>query len=692
MRIKNWLSVFIAVVVAVLMFTTTVSAVGGQAYILDADGSTHLPTPQTYKVDKFIRNLGEEGGSLREPTELFIAPDDSIFIADTGNDRIVKLSPDGEYICSYTVGDTLDGPQGVYVEEDGDIYISDTLNERIVHLDPQGNFIEEFVRPESTMLDEEMDFQVGRIALSVKGYLYTIRGQYFMEIDAENQFRGFVGTNMVPFSLRNLLIRMFASEAQKAKLLKDEPPSYNSFAIDDTGLVYATMANSMETSQIQVINMVEKNTYPKLAYGEKTKNYDTGNINNPQFVDIAVGDGKLIYVLEQYARRIFVYDRDGQLITAFGGEGTVKGRFSVPVALDVNSRGDLLVLDKQTGCVHWFETTKFMNNIIQAINLYEDGLYEEAAEQWEAVLESDANYLVANYSMGNCLYKFEEYEQAMKVYKQADNAEGYGKAFSAWRHSVFRDHFFLVVVIIAVLFAALLLACGWLKRLADKVLDRYFATGGLTARQTVSVAEHMLLTLIHPLDNLDIIKVERRKKSAWWALPGLLFAAIVINYTYIFYAHYSLNSKTPLDANILLEAALILVPYISWTVAAYAMSSIMSGESKIGEQALAYAYAFTPYLVLKPLIGLLSNVLCFNEIGLYNFLQVFALGWTLLLIFIALKRLNDYSFGKTVAVTLLAIFMIVIMWAVLLLLASLTIQTGSFFSGLFEEINMKYFR
>ena len=199
-----------------------------------------------------------------------------------------------------------------------------------------------------------------------------------------------------------------------------------------------------------------------------------------------------------------------------------------------------------------------------------------------------------------------------------------------------------------------------------------------------------MLTLVHPLDNIDILKVQIKKKSAWLAIPGLLLATVLVNYTYIFYAHYSLNSKQPVDANILLEFALVLVPFFSFTVASYFMSSIMNGESKFTEQLLAYSYTLVPYILIKPLIGLLSNVMCFNEKGLYDLLLTVALGWTLILIFTTLKRLNDYTLGRAVAVSLLAILMVVIMWAVILLLVSLTIQTTSFFSSIFEEFVMKY--
>lgn len=686
---KKILSILFCLIVITVMCSVPVSAADID-YILDKDGKTHIPTPVTYNIKNFVQDLGEGYGELSEPSDMYVGSDDCIYIADTGNNRIVKLNPEGKLIATFTNGDQFKEPKGIYVDADGDMYVSDTMNEKIVHLDKDGNFVEEFVKPVSDLLDKDMSFQVGRVGISKQGYLYTIRGQYFMEIDAENNFKGFVGLNKVGFSLKSLLIRTFASEKQKAQLLNEEPDSYNSFDIGEDGLIYATLGGDVTTGQIQIINMVEKNIYPVLSFGEVLFNEHSGNLNHPQFIDITVGDGTFIYVLEQYSKCVYVYDRDGTLVSVFGGEGTVKGRFSVPIAIELNSKGDVLVLDKQTGAIHHFEPTVFINDVLSARRYYDNGEYEKSAEMWKRVLETDANYVVANRGLANCCEKFENYEEAMEYYRIADDTAGYGQAFSDYRHGIFREHFFLVVVIIALIAAAIIFACIFLKKNSDKRLKTYLDKNGITNRLPMSILSHLMLTLVHPLDNIDILKVQTKKKTAWLAIPGLLLTTIIVNYTYIFFAHYSLNTKQPNDANILLEAALVLVPFLSFTVASYFMSSIMSGESKFTEQMLVYSYALVPYIILKPLIGLLSNVLCFNEKGLYDLLLVVALGWTLILIFTALKRLNDYTLGRAVAVTLLAILMVVIMWAVILLIASLTIQTTSFFSGIFEEFVMKY--
>ena len=64
--------------------------------------------------------------------------------------------------------------------------------------------------------------------------------------------------------------------------------------------------------------------------------------------------------------------------------------------------------------------------------------------------------------------------------------------------------------------------------------------------------------------------------------------------------------------------------------------------------------------------------------------------WVLLLLFLSLKKLNDYGFLKTVLVAIIALAFMVIILAVAILLISLTAQLITFFTGLWEEIDLKY--
>ena len=64
----------------------------------------------------------------------------NVFIADTNNNRIRKISPNGIIITYVGNGtpDVLNAPQGVVVDASGNLYIADTGNNRIRVVDPSG--------------------------------------------------------------------------------------------------------------------------------------------------------------------------------------------------------------------------------------------------------------------------------------------------------------------------------------------------------------------------------------------------------------------------------------------------------------------------------------------------------------------------------------------------------------------------
>lgn len=86
---------------------------------------------------------------FRYPSDVAFGPDGTCFVADTGNDRIRTISPDGEVATlagsTYDYGDGKGAnarfrrPMGRVVDENGACYVADTGNNAIRRITPDGS-------------------------------------------------------------------------------------------------------------------------------------------------------------------------------------------------------------------------------------------------------------------------------------------------------------------------------------------------------------------------------------------------------------------------------------------------------------------------------------------------------------------------------------------------------------------------
>ncbi|HXC68970.1 MAG TPA: NHL repeat-containing protein [Pyrinomonadaceae bacterium] len=129
-------------------------AADGTIYVTDAGENNRI---QKFTPDGNVTTIagGVEGfadgdkASFNTPSGIALAPDGSLIVADTGNNRIRRVTPAGQ--TSTVAGDgtagyvdgpanraQFNGPIGVAVDVNGNIYVADTYNDRIRLITPDG--------------------------------------------------------------------------------------------------------------------------------------------------------------------------------------------------------------------------------------------------------------------------------------------------------------------------------------------------------------------------------------------------------------------------------------------------------------------------------------------------------------------------------------------------------------------------
>ena len=524
----------IAMAALLLALAAIPAAASGDSYVLD--GLKRVAVPDFYECQSVYQVLKNQDGtslSLKNPQDLFINEQGFLFIADTGNNRIIKADTAGNVLKVFTEGGgkAFKNPQGLYADAKGNLYIADTDNSRIVHLDAEGGFVEELGVPDDLPSDDTT-YYPSKLVISRTGYIYVVRGQNILTLDASNCFRGYLGQTQVGFDLTEFLIRIFASEEQKAAMIKRLAAPYTNIAIDPDNNLYASTLD-YKTGEIKKLNSVGTNIFHETGsaesfsinfaslflsnsyisstgtafYGDRRD--DEGKDIDSYFVDIAFDDSGIVYALDKNTCRVYIYDQEGNLLGTFGSNGIQRGKFVMPSSIAIDSQENLYVLDANLGNIQLFRPTKYKQMVCEAIDVYYAGKYTQAHELWNAVLAVNENYTLARQGIGKTYLKQGDYQQSMVEFQKAGDVKGYSEAFSKNFYQVFRGNFVLFILLAAVIctvfgflvYGAIRLSRNILMVHESKKGSRfgYLRTFQLTAS-----------AIFHPCETFDNVKYMRQ--------------------------------------------------------------------------------------------------------------------------------------------------------------------------------------
>jgi len=128
----------------------------GTIYVADAGESNRIrkivPDGTVSTVAGGSEGFSDGAGaaaSFNTPSGLAISADGNLFVADTGNNRIRKITPEGQvstvagdgtvgYVDGPALQAQFNGPLGIAVDARGNVYVADTYNDRIRMITPEG--------------------------------------------------------------------------------------------------------------------------------------------------------------------------------------------------------------------------------------------------------------------------------------------------------------------------------------------------------------------------------------------------------------------------------------------------------------------------------------------------------------------------------------------------------------------------
>lgn len=642
------------------------------------DGYGYVSETQTaYLPYETITKVGEE--ALNAPTDFTLLNDGSMYILDSGNARVVVSDMEANLITTFGEG-VLVNPRGIYVTPEHICYVADRDAKAVFVFDADGELIHTYGKPTAPLYGETQDFLPLKVIANEAGTMYIIcesntNGIVQISPVDGGTFLGYFGTNGTDPSLWNIIWRSIQTDAQRAKSRGNIPATPDNMAIDEKGLIYTVTRgegyDTLKRLNIAGINMIEPDAYEEVPAA------------------VAVGNHDNVFVASQMGY-IYEYNNEGDLLFVFGGSDDGQQRIGLSTkveAIQVGTDDKIYILDSDKAQIQIYEPTEFTNHLHNALYLFSKGRYTESKEPLTEVLRMNNLFDYANMAMGRALYKEENYHDAVYYARLAKDYEGYSDAFWEIRNNWLKRNLATVIIILFTLFV--------LKKIID-LLDKKKHILAKPRAVMHKVGEiklikqlrYMFYYMRHPIDGCYGIKREGR--------VSLLSANILLVLIMLFYiinkyfCGFLMKNVREGSYDIFSDIGFIVIVLGLVVGCNYLMCTINEGEGKIKHIYCSFLYSMAPYLVFTPIIFLMSHVVTFNEVFFIQFANLFMVVWIAVLVFIAIKEINNYKVKETFKIIGLTVFTILIACLLAFIIYVLWSQVFDFLQSVFGEVVYRF--
>ena len=670
------LCTFCAILMVLTACCITASAGSAyQTYVYDVYGEA-LYSPDAYTA---INSVGSDYMGLEVPIEnpgdMVTDEAQNVYIADTGNNRIVVL--DRYYKVNFTIDefsndqgvpDRLTAPQGVFVSEPNEkygklIWVCDTGSNRIVVFDEFGNFQRIVEEPESSLFDQDSVYKPVAIAVDSYNRLYVVSSTTYQGVIVmtdEGEFTGFIGAQAVQMSAWEIIWRRFQTKEQREAQETKVSTEFNNITINkNKGLVYVTTSTIDEgavagaitgkdktgtNSPVKLLNangseIMRRNGFWMPAGEIDFSSRSTDEITGVStIIDAAVGPEDTWSIIDEKRNRIYTYDFDGNLLFAFGDNGTMLGNLGSIEAIAYQDT-NMLILDKTNDNITVFQRTEYGNILLQAIAAESTQDFDLAINLWTDVLKRNSNFDSAYVGIGQAMYRNKDYANSLTYFESAYDTDNWSNSYKELRKEWMSTYFLLLLLLIVGLIVAVMLFFKWMGKINKRV-----ATSGKkrTFGQEIAYGFHIIF---HPFDGFWDLKHEKRG-----SVRGAIFFIVLAIATFYYQAigqGYLLDPFASL-ASVWAQVFGVLVPLFLFVLANWCLTTLFEGEGSFKDIFVAAGYCLLPIPLLVIPTTIYSNFCIGTETDIIGFISSFAFIWLGLLLFFGTMVTHDYSMGKNI--------------------------------------------
>jgi tetratricopeptide (TPR) repeat protein len=705
-RIHKLLFALLAVSMLIPSQASASSMVPYTTYTFDKDGWA-LESPNAYEPAEEYdgRSLGLT--NLADASDIFVDKNNRIYIADTGNSRIIILDENFKQIKDFKMFtnpalidpvenefgiDQFNGVRGIFVTGDGHLYVADTENGRVVEFDENYEYLRSIYTPESDILGTEYAFKPQSLVVDSANRIYIMNqneNQGIVELNEDGEFIGYFGAQSVKRTVFDWLKTLFMTDAQKERIAKIIPRVYSNISIDEMDFIWLTSNSGDEYSRISYMSSKAKEDATVKRMNPNGNDVLARNgvwapggdlLDVSSIVDVAIKENGMYTVLDDRYNRFFTYNTNGDLLYAFGGTGTQDGVFTLASGIAYLGE-DLLVLDKEDDTIIRFKRTAYGELLENAITADRERDFQKSIDCWTKVLEQNQNYDLAYQGMAKNYLRMGDYDKALENFRMIDDKNGYSEAYRYARSAYVKGHFLLVIAIPIIAIALWMFFMKYVKKENKKL----YAVG---SKHSIKDELFYAFRLIyHPFDGFWEIKREARG-----SVRSASIIVVLVILTFIYKSMgtgFLFRTMDVAYVNVINDILNVILPLILWCFASWGLTTLMGGEGSLKDIYIMTSYSLTPLILLNIPVVIASNFLVLEEVQFMSFFVSLAYVWTVGLIFFGSMVIHDYHFNKNLITVIFSIVGMGVMMFLALLFITLSQRIWEFIAGIYDEIILR---
>lgn len=669
---RKYIVAFLSLLILAITFSTVteIGASSATTYTRALDKKGYfVVTQDAYLPDRTILDL-----DLDKPQDVFIDKDDNLFIADTGNRRIVIYDPSIDEILYTIEYAEFRSPRGVFITKNNELYVADSSAEAVFKFTLDGTFLAKYTKPTSASF-EATTFNPKKIAVDNQDNMFIVAEGVFngiIQLSDSGEFLGYFTTNKVALTAKQIWENFLLTDIQLEQAGDRNPVSFSNVFVDTNGIKYSTSLGS------NIDNLKKHNT-------DGSSNIDSNFGFDLGLVDLYTDSQGIIFAASDLGF-IDVFTSDGSFIFSFGSSNDkedVSGLYSNLESIAVDSKGTLWTLDSNKSFIQSYTPTEYSIAIYNALTLYKEGKYAEAVIEWENVLKLNQLSVLAHNEIGRNLYSQGEYEESMAHFILSGNRLLYSQSYWEVRNVSLQSNLPTILLSMIVLITAYY-SVKFTNKKYHYLTEPANAIAKVGRVKPINDVLYMFNLIKHPLDSFYYIKKKEKGSYRGATIIFLLFFISYMIFTTSKGFIYQFVDAVDMDLNAIVIGFFAIT--LLFVFCNHLVSSINDGEGSLGEIYKGIMYSLLPAIVGLLLVTYLSYYFTYNEVFLLGFVLNVLVGWSLLLTFLAIQEIHNYTIRETIKSILLTFLFMVILMILFAFIQIMGDQLIQFIIALIKEV------